>query len=170
MSKSLGNHIPLLSSPEDMYGKVMSIPDKAMGDFFRLVTRFTPPEIAEIEQGLKDGSLHPRDVKMKLAKEIVEIYHSPGAAEEAEQAFIQVFQKGDTPDEMETFTYRKGMNVIDVLEASGMVESRNQGKRMVQQNAVSLDDEKITDAFAHFEGEGVLRVGKRKFVRVVKAS
>ena len=76
MSKSLGNHIPLLSTPEDMYGKVMSMPDKAMGQFFRLVTRWTPAEIDRAgERVWRQGSLHPRDAKMKLAREIVAIYH-----------------------------------------------------------------------------------------------
>jgi tyrosyl-tRNA synthetase len=100
MSKSLGNHIPLFSSPEDMYGKVMSVPDKAMGQFFRLVTRWTPPEIDELEKGMAEGRLHPRDVKMKLAHEIVSIYHSEAAAVMAESAFVRVFQQGDVPVEI----------------------------------------------------------------------
>src|SRR5512135_1843933 len=81
MSKSLGNHIPILSTPEDMYGKVMSVPDSAMLQFFKLVTRYTPPQIAKLERGLAAGTLHPRDVKMELAREIVSIFYSAEAAQ-----------------------------------------------------------------------------------------
>ena len=85
MSKSLGNHIPILSPPDDMYGKVMSIPDKAMGQYFRLVTRWTPSQINELERDMTENRLHPRDAKMKLAREIVSIFHSEEAAAQAEQ-------------------------------------------------------------------------------------
>ncbi len=166
MSKSLGNHIPLLSTPEDMYGKVMSIPDKAMGDYFRLVTRFTPAEIAQIEADLQAGKVHPRDVKMKLAREIVSIYHSPEAAQQAEEAFIRVFQQGDVPEEMPEYTLQVGQTVLEVLRAGGLVSSNSEGRRLIQQNAVSLDGVKLTDPHAPFPGSGVLRVGKRKFLRV----
>ncbi|MBL6965631.1 MAG: tyrosine--tRNA ligase [Anaerolineales bacterium] len=168
MSKSLGNHIPLLATPEDMYGKVMSVPDKAMGDFYRLVSRLTPPEIDAIEKELAAGKVHPRDAKMRLAREIVSIYHSEAAAKEAEAAFVRVFQQGDVPEDMEAYTLQAGQSVLDVLTDSGLVSSRGEGRRMVQQNAVSLDGEKLTDALAEFPGSGVLRVGRRKFIRVVK--
>ncbi|MBS1248936.1 MAG: Tyrosine--tRNA ligase [Chloroflexi bacterium] len=168
MSKSLGNHIALLLEPSDMYGKVMSIPDKAMGDFFRLVTRFTPAEIAKIEAELKSGQLHPRDAKMKLAHEIVSIYHSKGAAQEAQAAFVRVFQKSKIPEDMPEYKLEEGQTVLDVLSASELVKSRGQGRRMLKQNAVSLNDEKLHDPFEEFPGPGVLRVGKRRFVRVVE--
>jgi len=166
MSKSLGNHIPLLSTPEDMYGKVMSIPDKAMGDYFRLVTRLTPAEIEQIEADLAAGKAHPRDVKMMLAREIVSIYHSPEAAQQAEAAFIRVFQQGDVPEEMPEYALQAGQTVLEVLRAGGLVSSNSEGRRLIQQNAVSLDGAKLTDPHAPFPGPGVLRVGKRKFLRV----
>jgi len=168
MSKSLGNHIALLLEPADMYGKLMSIPDKAMPDFFRLVSRLTPAEIKEIEDGLAAGKLHPRDVKMRLAREIVSIYHNPEAAQEAEEAFKRVFQQGDVPDDMPEYTLLDGQSVLDVLAESKIVPSRGEGRRMVQQGGVSLDGEKLTDPHAAFPGSGVLRVGKRKFVRVIE--
>ncbi len=166
MSKSLGNHIPLLSTPEEMYGKVMSIPDKAMGAYFRLVTRWTPDQIATIERDMAEGRLHPRDAKMKLAREIVEIYHSPEAAARAEAHFVRVFQQHDVPEDMPEFTLQDGMTVLDVLVAAGLVSSRSEGRRMVQQNAVRLEGEVLNDPLAPFPGKGVLRVGKRRFVRV----
>ena len=92
MSKSLGNHIPIMASPGDMYGKVMSVPDKAMKEYFRMVTRWTPVEINELEKGLSSGKLHPRDAKMKLAHEIVTIFYSKKEADRAQDEFIKVFQ------------------------------------------------------------------------------
>ncbi len=167
MSKSLGNHIPLLSTPEDMYGKVMSVPDKAMGSYFRLITRWTPPEIAELEQGMAEGRLHPRDVKMKLAREIVSIYHSPQAAIEAEEAFKRVFQQGDVPEDLPEYVFDPAQTVVDVLVAAGLVGSKSEGRRMVDQHAVRLDGETLTDPTQPFPHAGVLQVGKRRFLKVV---
>ncbi len=166
MSKSLGNHIPLLSTPEDMYGKVMSVPDKAMGLFFRLVTRWTPPEIAELESGLKKGRLHPRDVKMKLAREIVEIYHNPYAAAQAEEEFVRVFQQKDMPEEMPEYTLQAGQTVLEVLVSSGLAASKGEARRLVQQNGVRLEGVTLTDPNQPFPQTGVLQVGKRHFIRI----
>jgi len=167
MSKSLGNHISLLLEPADMYGKVMSVPDKAMGDFYRFLTRFAPAEIEQIEADLASGILHPRDAKMKLAFEIVSIYHSETAAQEAQQAFIRVFQQGDVPAEMPEYTLQEGDTVLQVMRNNQMVSSNSEGRRMVEQGGVSLDGEKLGDALASFPGPGVLRVGRRKFLRVI---
>jgi tyrosyl-tRNA synthetase len=166
MSKSMGNAIAILAEPEDMYGKVMSLPDKAMPVFFRLVTRYDPPRIAEIERGLAAGELHPRDVKMELAREIVSVFHDEEAAQRAEAAFVRVFQKGDVPEDMPKLTLEPGQTVLDVLVAGEMVSSKSEGRRMLQQNAVSLDGEKLSDPYAAFPGPGVLRVGRRKFLQV----
>jgi tyrosyl-tRNA synthetase len=167
MSKSLGNHIPILSTPEDMYGKVMSVPDKAMGDYFRLVTRWTPPEISELEDGLSNGSLHPRDVKMKLAREIVEVFYTEADAQGAERAFVRVFQRGDVPDDMSEFVLQSGQTVLEVLVAGGLVSSKGEGRRLVAQNGVRLDGETLKDPNQTFPHPGVLQVGKRRFLRVV---
>jgi tyrosyl-tRNA synthetase len=168
MSKSLGNHIPLFSTPEDMYGKVMSVPDKAMGQFFRLVTRFTPVDIAAIEKGLAEGSMHPRDVKMRLAHEIVSIYHHPDAATQAEEAFVRVFQQKETPDEMPVYTLQAGQTVLDVLLAAKMASSKSEGRRLIDQKGVRLEGETLTDPNQPFPHPGVLQAGKRHFVRIVK--
>jgi tyrosyl-tRNA synthetase len=167
MSKSLGNHIPLLATPADMYGKVMSVPDKAMGQFFRLVTRWTPAEIAAMEAGLQENRLHPRDVKMNLAREIVTIYHSAEAAAEAEATFVKVFQQGDLPAEMPEFVLQEGQTVLDVLIAGNLVSSKSEGRRMLAQNGVRLDGATLNDANKIFPHPGVLQVGKRRYLRVV---
>lgn len=166
MSKSLGNHIPLLSTPEDMYGKVMSVPDKAMGQFFRLLTRWTPPEIQQIEGEMAAGRLHPRDAKMKLAREIVSIYYSDQAAEQSEQQFIRVFQQGNLPEEMDEFQLESGQTVLDVLVSAGLVSSKSDGRRMIEQHAVRLDGQVLTDPNLTFPHAGVLQVGKRRYLRV----
>ena len=169
MSKSLGNNIPLNTTPEDMYGKVMSIPDMAMSAFFRLVTRRTPAEIGALEGGLKDGSLHPRDVKMELAREIVSIYHGEANAGPAEQAFRQVFQEQGVPEGLEVFRLQPGQTLVDVLVASGLASTRSEARRLIDQKAVRLDDRVLEDGAAvlDLQAEAVLRAGKRKFVRLV---
>ncbi len=168
MSKSLGNHIPLLSSPEDMYGKVMSVPDKAMGQFFRLVTRWTPPEIDELEKGMADGRLHPRDVKMKLAHEIVSIYHSEADAVKAESVFVGIFQPGGKVCRSKSPNYviQPGQSVLDVLIAGGLVASKSEGRRLIDQNGVRLDGETLNDPNQAFPHPGVLQVGKRRYLQV----
>jgi tyrosyl-tRNA synthetase len=167
MSKSTGNIIPINSGAQDMYGKVMSLPDLAMRKFFRLVTRWMPDEILAIEAAIESGRLHPRDAKMKLAREIVTIFYGEHEASEAEAAFIRVFQQGDVPEDMPEYKLRDGDTVLQVMRASKLVSSNSEARRMVDQNAVSLDGEKLTDGMAPFPGPGVLRVGRRKFLRVV---
>ena len=166
MSKSLGNHIPILAPPDDMYGKVMSIPDKAMPDYFHLVTRWSATEIKALESGMEEGSLHPRDVKMKLAREIVEIFHDPPSAARAEENFVRVFQQRDMPKDMPEYSLVSGQSVLDVLEASGLVQSRSEGRRLIAQNGVRLDGEVLDDPNQPFPNPGVLRAGKRRFTRV----
>ncbi|MBM3145255.1 MAG: tyrosine--tRNA ligase [Chloroflexi bacterium] len=168
MSKSTGNIIPINSGADDMYGKVMSVPDSAMGKFARLTTRWTPGEINDFESEVAGERLHPRDAKMKLAREITSIFYGEEAARDAEAAFKRVFQKGDVPEEMAEYKLRDGQSVLDVLSDSGIVSSRGEGRRMVEQNAVSLNGERLADMHAPFPGPGVLRVGRRKFLRVVE--
>jgi tyrosyl-tRNA synthetase len=166
MSKSMGNHIPLLATPEDMYGKVMSVPDKAMGAYMRLVTRWTPDQIAAIEADLKSGKLHPRDAKMALSREIVSIFHSDAAALAAEETFRKVFQQKEMPDQMHEYDLQPGQTVLDVLVATEMVASKSDGRRMLEQKGVRLDGEVLEKYEEVFPHTGVLQVGKRRFIRV----
>jgi tyrosyl-tRNA synthetase len=168
MSKSLGNHIPLKTTPEDMYGKVMSIPDIAMPKFFRMVTRWTPRQIEEIEEQLHQGSLHPRDAKMMLAKEIVSAFFNEKEGESAEQAFVHQFQMGEVPEEMHEYILKEDQTVLDVMDKAGLIKSRSEGRRLLTQNAVRFDDVILTDPRLLIDHEGVLQVGKRQFVRVKK--
>ena len=167
MSKSLGNHIPLNSSPEDMYGKVMSIPDAAMSQYARLVTRWLPAGVAAFESGLAAGTLHPRDAKMKLAHEVTATYYSEEKADAAQEAFVRQFQQGSLPVDMPEYRLSAGQTVIDVLIAAGLVSSKSDGRRMIDQKGVRLDGEILEKADAELPHPGVLQVGKRRFVRCV---
>lgn len=169
MSKSLGNHIPLNSPPEDMYGKVMSVPDAAMGDYFRLVTRWTPIEIDQIETDMASEKLHPRDVKMRLAREIVEIYHGEQAGELAEGAFRRVFQEREIPEDMEEIVFESGQTLVKIMQEVGFASSSSEARRLIKQGGVRLDGitqddpHKILDTL----NPQVLQVGKRRFVKLL---
>lgn len=167
MSKSLGNHIPINTTAEDMYGKVMSIPDFAMPSFARLVTRWTPDEIARREADLASGQVHPRDAKMSLAREIVGSFYGDDAAQAAEEAFIRVFQKRENPEDMPAYRLSAGQTVLDVLVDAELAASRGEARRLIEQKGVRLDGEVLADAQANFPHPGVLQVGKRRFVRVI---
>jgi len=166
MSKSLGNHIPLLSTPEDMYGKIMSIPDKAMGLYMRLITRWAPSRIDEIEEHLKSGNLHPRDAKMSIAREIVAIFYTDEIALVAEKSFEKIFQQKDIPEKIPVYTLLPDQTVVDVLVAAGLVTSKSEGRRMIEQKGVKLDGDTLNRFDAPFPHSGVLQVGKRKFIRI----
>jgi tyrosyl-tRNA synthetase len=167
MSKSLGNHIPIDSTAEDMYGKLMSVPDKAMPLYYRLTTRWTEADIHALEAAVAGGSTHPRDAKMKLACEVTEIFHGPEAALRAQEHFVRVFQQGSIPEEMPELRLVPGQTVLDVLLSSKLVASKSEGRRLLEQNGVRLDGETLTDASQPFPHAGVLQAGKRRFLRMV---
>ena len=166
MSKSMGNYIPINTTGEDMYGKLMSVPDKAMPLYFRLVTRWTASEIEALEKDITLGNIHPRDAKMKMAREVTEIFHGAAAAIRAEANFVSVFQKGSLPDDMPTFTLRAGQTVLDVLIEGKLAVSKSEGRRLLEQNGVRLDGETLTDPNQVFPHAGVLQAGKRRFLKV----
>jgi len=167
MSKSTGNVVPINTDAEDMYGKVMSVPDIAMGTYARLVTRWLPAEIDRWEKDMASGQLHPRDAKMKLAHEIISVFYGEPQADEAQKEFVRLFQQKDLPEEMPEFALEADQTVVDVLVAAKLAASKSEGRRLVEQKGVKLDGkvlEKFDVAFPH---PGVLQVGKRRFVRVV---
>lgn len=167
MSKSLGNYIGIDEEPTEMYGKAMSIPDELMARYFMLVTDMPREEQEQLAQGLKDGSVHPRDAKMLLAKTIVELYHGAAAAEAAEQEFVRVFQERDLPSEMEELAIDAGeVWLPQLLNTAGMVSSNSEGKRMIQQGSVRVNGEKVTEENCTLQNDDVLQVGKRKYRRI----
>ena len=166
MSKSTGNVIPINTTAEDMYGKVMSIPDAAMGLYFRLVSRFAPEEIVAVEKGVAGGTMHPRDAKMKIARETASIFYGDEAADAAQEGFVRTFQQKEMPDEMPTYTLRGGETVLDVLLNAKLAESKSKARSLLEQKGVRLDGETLEKADAPFPHVGVLQVGKRRFLRV----
>lgn len=166
MSKSTGNIVPINTTPEDMYGKVMSVPDFAMDKFYRLVTRFSPREIDEIEKSLQSGAMHPRDAKMKLAREITSIFYGDEAADLAQEAFVKTFQHKEAPDEMPEYALKEGETVLDVVLAAGLAESKSKARALIDQKGVRLDGQTLERGDAVFPHPGILQVGKRRFVRV----
>jgi len=173
MSKSLGNHIPLLSEPWDMFGTVMSVPDKAMLIYHKLILGWSPAQLKELADGLSSGSLHPNEVKMRLAREIVAIFHSPAAAEEAQRRWDEVFRGGSgVPEDIPEASLTSEERVVDILRRLEMVASGAEARRLIEQNGVKLDGAPITDTHATISLAAlpaVLQVGKRKFVRLVSA-
>jgi tyrosyl-tRNA synthetase len=169
MSKSTGNHIPLLSTPEDMFGKVMSVPDQAMSSYMKLLTRWTPDEISQIEADIASRELHPRDAKMRLAHEIVSIYQGEPEAVEAEEAFRRVFQEQLEPEDMEEFRLTGSASLVEVMVQAKLASSKSQARRLIQQRGVKLDETTVEDGESPLElaSPTVLRVGKRRFVRLI---
>ena len=145
MSKSMGNHVPITTTPNDMFGKIMSIPDASMAIYMRLVTRWTPEKIDSIESGLKTEAMHPRDAKMDLAFEVTSAFYGDEPAEAARTDFVQKFQKKETPDDVQEYKLPENPICLDVLVDAGMVSSNSDGRRMIKQNAVKLDGEVIAD-------------------------
>lgn len=166
MSKSLGNHIPLNTTAEDMYGKVMSVPDMAMGKFFRLATRWTPEKIIEIETSLKDGA-HPRDVKMRLAWEITSAFYGDPAADAAQEHFRTVFIRGDVPEGVPTVKFNGESKLVEFMVANQLAKSKNEARRLIEQGGVKLDGQTVTDTKVSTRA-GLLQVGKRSFVKIIK--
>ncbi|RLJ18056.1 tyrosine--tRNA ligase [bacterium endosymbiont of Escarpia laminata] len=170
MSKSLGNYIGITDAPEDMFGKIMSVSDELMWRYLELLSFRPMSEIdgwkREIEQGL-----NPRDVKVRLAEELVERFHSRSDADRAHQAFVSRFRKGQMPDEMPEPVLQTGgedMPIANLLKEAGLVKSTSEAMRMIKQGAVRIDGERISDKSIKVEAGSVqvYQVGKRRFARV----
>lgn len=166
MSKSTGNIVPINTGADDMYGKLMSIPDFAMSKFMRLATRWSPQEIEAIEKDVASGTLHPRDAKMRLAREIVSIFYGEAGAGSAEEAFVKTFRQKETPEEIPEYNLLSGQTVLDVILAAKLAPSKSEARRLFDQKGVRLDGETIEKSDTPFPHPGVLQVGKRKFLRV----
>ncbi len=167
MSKSLGNYIGIDEDPNEMFGKSMSIPDALMMRYYMLVTDVPVAEQERIAAGLADGSVHPRDAKMRLAWEIVNLYHGSAAADAAQAEFVRVFQQGDLPTDMETLTVPAGeVWLPQLLQDAEMASSNSDAKRAIAQGAVRVNGEKVDGETYTFAADDVLQVGKRKYKRI----
>lgn len=168
MSKSLDNYISITDAPSDMYGKVMSVPDTVIPQYFELCTYTPLAEVEEIKKSLAGGTAHPRDVKMRLARQIVAIYHGEEKADFAERDFIGAFQKGGIPENVEKITMNDGEMLADILARAGVVASKNEYRRLVQSGAIkdAVSGEKITDELLVPSRGQVFKVGKHRFAQI----
>ncbi len=171
MSKAADNYIALTENPETMYGKMMSVPDALIGRYFELATRVGMDEIEEMEKQMKKNTLNPRDAKMRLAREIVTLYHDEKKAEAAEKHFIALFQKKEVPDDMpEIRLKKKEWNIVDLLVECKLAGSKSEARRLIKQGGISIDEKIINNQNMVIEitSKGiVIKKGKRHFVKLV---
>ncbi|MDA8854999.1 tyrosine--tRNA ligase [Candidatus Pseudothioglobus singularis] len=166
MSKSLGNYIGIDEDPDSMFGKIMSISDDLMWRYLELLSFESLETIESWKKEVEDGE-NPRNIKFRLAEEIITRFHDKDQALKAQQNFIDRFAKNQIPDEMDEFSFSKGIKVANLLKDSNLVSSTSEAFRMIKQGAVKIDGEKLTDKdLAPDEGTLVFQVGKRKFARV----
>lgn len=170
MSKTSANYIALTDSPQEMFGKTMSIPDELILDYFTLAARGTPSEVAAIKSRLESGE-NPRNIKDELAQKIVSIYYSASDAKAASENFTKLFKEKEIPEDIEEFKLNgNSKQLADILVASGLCQTKGEAKRLISGGGVKLDGEKLSDPVQELSVSKpqVLQAGKRKFVRLVK--
>ena len=175
MSKSLGNYIGIAEAPKEMYGKIMSIPDSLILDYFELVTDVPDEEIAEFREQLNTQAINPMTLKKRLAREIITQFHGKRDADEAEEDFTKVFQKRERPEDIPEYIFAASytqdglcqLNIAPTLVREGIVKSNSELKRLLGQGAVELDGEKTSTNIINARNGSILKVGKHNFVRIM---
>jgi len=171
MSKSYDNYIGLVESPDNIFGKVMSLKDELTLKYFLLCTDAEAEKIKEIEKAMKSGDLNPRDAKARLAFEIVKIYHGEKAAKKAKEEFDRVFQKKELPEKVETFRVGKpDMPIVELLVLAKLATSKSEARRLIAQGGVKINQEKIIDTNQRIKipAKGIIvQAGKRKFAQIL---
>ena len=168
MSKTYKNEIGLLDSPEDKYGKIMSISDDMIVKYFRLAADADDQKVEAIKSLLSDSKTNPRDVKRELGRAIVKLYHGADEAQAAEQHFEKVIVQKDIPDEMDEVELESDQLLVDIITNAGLTKSKGEARRLIKQNAVKLDGAVCKDINQklHAGKESVIKVGKRRFLKV----
>ncbi len=174
MSKSLDNYIGISEPPQEIFGKTLSIPDPLIYEYFVLTTGVPAGDLSAIKKQLDAGAANPRDLKRRLARELVTLYHSAEAASAAEEEFDRIFVRKDLPDEIAEVQIRLdngGVPIIRLLTETKLASSNSEARRLVDQGGVSVDGQRITDqnATVRIDTSVVVKVGKRKFLRVKRA-
>ena len=169
MSKTLGNYIGIYESAKSKYQKVMEIPDELIVKYYTLLTDVDDEKIKEVEAKLKDESVNPRDIKMDLAREIVSLYHTEEEVEQAEERFKMIFQMGQKPKDIDTVNVSKeDFDFISTVVDKGLVSSKSEFRRLLLQGGIKINDKKITmEKDLPKEGEIVVQVGKKKFMKII---
>ena len=171
MSKTYPEHcISLTDSANDMFGKIMSIPDNMITRYYSLLTDATKETLEMYDKQIEEGSVNPREIKLKLAHTITAEYHGEDGADKAQQEFINVVSNKGIPQDIETVKIENGANILDVLQQLNFIQSRGEGKRLIQGGGVKIDGEKISDInyTVNVDEEVVLQAGKRKYARLTK--
>ncbi len=171
MSKSYDNYIGVSDSPQDIFGKTLSIPDGLIYNYYELATDISNEELKDIKEKLDDSKINPRDIKRSLAKTLVRMYYDKNAADEAEASFDKIFIKKEVPDELQEFKLEEdkdGIGILDLIVKVQFASSKGEARRLVAQGGVSIDGKKIDDitAVIKLTNEAVLKVGKRKFIKL----
>jgi len=170
MSKSYNNYVAFNDPPNEMYGKLMAIPDHLIIKYMRLLTDIPEEEIKLYEEKMKEKSINPRDVKMKLALEITKFFHGEDKAEEAQERFIKVFREKEVPEDIPEYELeREEIPIVDLLLSVGAVSSRSEAKRLINQGGVYVNGERVKDfrEVLRLDKEIVLKVGKRRFYKIL---
>jgi tyrosyl-tRNA synthetase len=173
MSKSYGNYIGITDSPNEIFGKTLSIPDNLIYTYFELGTDISNKQLEEIKRKFNDPEANPRDLKRELAASIVKMYYDERAAKEAEEEFDKIFIKKEIPSEIPEYKFDDGLkeiSILDLMIAVNFATSKSDARRLVVQGGVSIDDKKVDDiaAFVKLDKDIILKVGKRKFIKIKK--
>ena len=168
MSKSYDNHIGITDSADDMYGKTLSIPDNMIEKYFMLAANYDDSSMDKVKKSLSDSKINPRDIKRELARKIVEVYYSEDLAKKAEDNFDKIFIKKDIPDDMPQMKLDEDMPLVDILLLYDLVSSKSEARRLIDQGAVRINDQKCMDRDHIIIGDEplVIKVGKRRFLKV----
>ena len=175
MGKSLDNYIAITAPAKDMFGKLMSLPDPTMRTYFEALTEVDDDELDEFERKMTEGTLNPRDVKLRMAREIVTEFHDAEAAHEAEDAFIRQFSERKLPTDIPDYHLDAAKNIVEVIVGAGLVTSNNKARELIKQGGVSIftqgasgESQRITDPnFTLDAVDGaILKVGKRQYIRI----
>jgi tyrosyl-tRNA synthetase len=171
MSKSLGNYIGVAESPENIFGKVMSIPDSIIMNYFELITDISEQELHEFQQLLDNNTVNPMELKKRLGREIVTQLHDAQSAAAAEEHFARVVQNKEVPDEIEecSFNLNGSVDLKELLTSLNMAKSRSDAGRLISQGAVSIDGQVVTCNSMEMESGCIVKVGKRRFAKIINS-
>ncbi|GCE12061.1 tyrosine--tRNA ligase [Tengunoibacter tsumagoiensis] len=175
MGKSLDNYIAMTAPANDMFGKLMSLPDQTMRSYFEALTDVEDEELDEFDRKISEGSINPRDIKLRMAREIVTEFHSLADAQEAQEAFVRQFSERKLPTDIPDYQLDAPKNIVEVIVSAGLAASNNKARELIKQGGVSLfakgesgESEKITDSEFTVDviNGAILKVGKRQYLRI----
>jgi len=171
MSKSLGNYIGITESPKEMFGKIMSISDELMVRYYELLSDISMDELEKFKKGIKDGSIHPMELKKRLASEIIRRFHSEIEASDAQREFEKVFSQRELPDDMPVVELKWDGDELwlpRIISTTVPPTSSSEARRLIKEGAVTVNGERVTDIEKKLRrGEYILKIGKKRFVKIV---